>query len=79
MIRRWRLILVRKQIKIIGCSRYCKVSSSFGAMEFVKNVYWKMLSNYREISNISRTKSPILHGSRLVVQLSFPDRMEPGV
>ena len=34
---------------------------------------------YRKISNISRTKSPNLNVSRLVVQLSLPNQTKPGV
>ena len=34
---------------------------------------------YRKISNIRRTKSPILDVSRLVVKLSSPNPMKPGV
>ena len=37
------------------------------------------LLDYRKISNISRTKSPNLNVSRLVVQLSLPNPMKPGV
>ena len=33
----------------------------------------------KEISNISRTKSPNFHVSRLVLQLSLPNPMKPGV
>ena len=35
--------------------------------------------DYRKISNIIRTKLPNLNVSRLVVQLSFPNPMKPGV
>ena len=34
---------------------------------------------YRKISNIKRTKSPNLDVSRLVLQLSLPNPMKPGV
>ena len=34
---------------------------------------------YRKISYISRTKSPNLNVSRLVLQLSLPNLMKPGV
>ena len=34
---------------------------------------------YRKISNIRRTKSPSLNVSRLVLQLSLPNPMKPGV
>ena len=34
---------------------------------------------YRKISNIRRTKSSHLNVSRLVLQLSLPNRMKPGV
>ena len=34
---------------------------------------------YRKISNIRRTKSPNLNVSRLVLQLSLPNPMKPGV
>ena len=34
---------------------------------------------YRKISNISRTKSQNLNVSRLVLQLSLPNPMKPGV
>ena len=34
---------------------------------------------YRKISNIRRTKSPNLTASRLVLQLSLPNPMKPGV
>ena len=37
------------------------------------------LANYRKISNIRRTKSPNLNVSRLVLQLSLPIPMKPGV
>ena len=36
-------------------------------------------SMYRKISNIRSTKSPNLNVSRLVVQLSLPNPMKPGV
>ena len=36
-------------------------------------------SKYRKISNIRRTKSPTSNVSRLVLQLSSPNSMEPGV
>ena len=36
-------------------------------------------NGYRKISNIRRTKSPNLDASRLVVQLSSPNPMKPGV
>ena len=35
--------------------------------------------DYRKISNISRTKSPNLDVFRLVLQLSLPNPMKPGV
>ena len=35
--------------------------------------------SYRKISNISRTKSPNLNVSRLVLQLSVPNPMKPDV
>ena len=38
-----------------------------------------MFSSYRKISNISRTESSTLTVSRLVLQLSFPNPMKPGV
>ena len=34
---------------------------------------------YRKISNISRTESPNLNVPRLVLQLSLPNPMKPGV
>ena len=34
---------------------------------------------YRKISNIGRTKSPNLNVSRLVLQLSLPNPIKPGV
>ena len=34
---------------------------------------------YRKISNISRTKSQNLNDSRLVLHLSLPNLLEPGV
>ena len=34
---------------------------------------------YRKISNIRRTESPNLNVSRLVLQLSLPNPMKPGV
>ena len=34
---------------------------------------------YRKLSDIRRTKSPNLKVSRLVLQLSFPNQMKPGV
>ena len=36
-------------------------------------------TNYCKIYNISRTKSPNLNVSRLVLQLSLPNPMKPGV
>ena len=36
-------------------------------------------SNYRKISNIGHTKSLNLNVSHLVLQLSFPNPMKPGV
>ena len=42
--------------------------------------FWNaMFSSYRKISNISRTESSTLTVSRLVLQLSFPNPMKPGV
>ena len=38
-----------------------------------------VLLSYRKISNIRRTKSPNLDVSRIVVQLSSPNPMKPGV
>ena len=35
--------------------------------------------NYRKISNIRRTKSQNLNAPRLVLQLSLPNPMKPGV
>ena len=34
---------------------------------------------YRQISNITRTQSPNINVSRLVLQLSLPNPMKPGV
>ena len=34
---------------------------------------------YRKLSDIGRTKSPNLKVSRLVLQLSFPNPLKPGV
>ena len=39
-------------------------------------IYWQ---TYRKISNIRRTKSQTLNVSRLVLQLSLPNPMKPGV
>ena len=39
----------------------------------------KMLRKYRKISNIRRTKSTNVDISRLVLQLSSPNPMKPGV
>ena len=38
-----------------------------------------IISGYRKISNISRTKSQNLNKSRLVLQLSLPNPLQPGV
>ena len=35
--------------------------------------------NYRKISNISRTKTQILNDYHLVLQLSVPNPLKPGV
>ena len=39
----------------------------------------KLKMGYRKVSNISRTKSPNLNVSSLVMQLSLPNPMKPGV
>ena len=39
----------------------------------------RSMDKYCKISNIRRTKSPNLNVSRLVVQLSLPNPMKPGV
>ena len=36
------------------------------------------MNDYRQTSNISRTKSPKLNVSRLVLQLFLPNRLKPG-
>ena len=36
-------------------------------------------SNYRQTSNTKRTESPNLNISRLILQLSFPNVLKPGV
>ena len=38
-----------------------------------------MAETYREISGITRTKSKNLNDSRLVLQLSLPNQLKPGV
>ena len=38
-----------------------------------------LYGDYRKISNIRRTESPNLDVSRLVVELSSPNPMKPGV
>ena len=48
--------------------------ASLGHNELTRNVY-----DYRKISNIRHTKSPNLNVSRLVLQLSWPNPMKPGV
>ena len=43
---------------------------------------WEILStilNYGKISNISDTKSQNLNDSRLILQLSLPNPLKPGV
>ena len=43
-------------------------------------VWWAVMYGiYCEISNISRTKSQYLNDSRLVLQLSLPNPLKPGV
>ena len=49
------------------CSSLDNISN--GAMDFT----------YLKVSNISRTKSKNLNDSRLVLQLSLPSRLKPGV
>ena len=39
----------------------------------------RVITKYRKISNIRRTKSPNLNVSRFVLQLSLPNPMKPGV
>ena len=41
--------------------------------------YFMITDNYRQISNISRTKSQHLNVSSLVLQLSLPNPLKPGV
>ena len=36
-------------------------------------------ANYRKVSNIRRTKSKNLNASRLILQLSLPNPLKPGV
>ena len=36
-------------------------------------------ATYRKLSNISRTKSQNLNNSRLILQLSLPNPLKPGV
>ena len=38
-----------------------------------------LFDDYRKLSNIRRTQSPNLNVSRLVLQLSLPNPMKPGV
>ena len=45
----------------------------------VTKIYTAILHDYCKISNISHTKSPNLTVSRLVLQLSMPNPMKPGV
>ena len=37
------------------------------------------MAHYRQVSNISHTKSQHINGSRLVLQLSLPNPLKPGV
>ena len=47
----------------------------------VKQIYvhYQIHKKYRKISNISRTKSQNLSDSRLILQLSLPNLLKPGV
>ena len=53
----------------------CPVTSSLVSDD--NSLVWNY--TYRKISNIRRTKSPNLNVSRLVLQLSLPNPMKPGV
>ena len=62
-------ILFNKEIISSIFIRKCIAESAF---EFQSHI-----SCYRKISNMSRTKSPNLNVSRLVLQLSFLNLMNP--
>ena len=43
------------------------------------NDFWYSISTYGQISNIRHTSSQTLHVSRLVLQLSLPNPLNPGI
>ena len=54
------------------------------AVKIVKGICWKIsrpfyVFEYRQFSNIRRTQSPNKNGSRLVLRLSLPNPLKPGV
>ena len=52
---------------------------SAGWPEWYKETFWSAILVYRKISNMIRTKSPNLNVSGLVLQLSLPNPVKPGV
>ena len=59
-----------------------RVYSSYQAVSYEEVVTiqsnW-MNKMYRQFSNIRRTESPYLNVSRLILQLSLPNPLKPGV
>ena len=58
-------------------SRNISVSAPEGLPQV--HLVWEKYKLYRKVSNIKRTKSQNLNDSRLVLQLSLPNRLKPGV
>ena len=61
-----------------ACS-LCFVAPWVGGVLAAGQPYIQHNENYRKIFNITRTKSPNLNVSRLVLQLSLPNPMKPDV
>ena len=57
----------------LGQYHVCYVAKPSAAMILI------MENNYRKVSNIRRTKSQNLKASRLILQMSLPNPLKPGV
>ena len=74
--------------KCAPCGRPCPSCTCIGktgdvrvlpGWSLIQESTWSFKFDYRKICNIRRTKSPNLNVSRLVLQLSLPNPMKPGV
>ena len=76
-----RTALIHKKSQVIQVMAWRRIDDKalFEPMVIQFTYAYMFHRAYRKISNISRTKSPDLNVSRLVLQLSLPNPMKPGV